>query len=373
MSSCVVRGKSHISHAITIADHVTTRSKLNDDERKGYLDAVSCLHATLPNLIISKLYSRASHFRIDDFLLTHTYYSFQNLFSGLSLHYNRWFLAIYDTVLRDECKYPGALPYWDFSEFSDDITKDPILSNSATSLGGNGAPYPNGNGPVQVTYFGHNLTIPPGSGGGCIYDAPFKGTTYNSDPTETSVYPWPLFDGTSNPIWWFTNPLCPYNPNDRCISRDFNVDIGKDLRISRIEEGLSCPDVGCFLSRVAGAVHDHDVYPFNIADTARFAIGGLQLDPITAPNDPIWWLMQANVDRLYSIWQNQDPDVRMNQINGTITPFNDISNTQYQKYYDDPITLGTRIPLHELLLDASQRSLRDVANTTNELICYYYE
>lgn len=49
----------------------------------------------------------------------------------------------------------------------------------------------------------------------------------------------------------------------------------------------------------AGAI---ETYPHN---AVHDQVGGLMGDPVTAGNDPIFWIHHCNVDRLWSVWQNR--------------------------------------------------------------------
>jgi hypothetical protein len=67
--------------------------------------------------------------------------------------WHRHFLATLETAMRDECGYPGHLPWWDYTKYQDDMTKNPIFDGSDTSLGGYGG------------------------SGGCVSNGPFVGYT----------------------------------------------------------------------------------------------------------------------------------------------------------------------------------------------------
>ena len=78
----------------------------------------------------------------------------------------------------------------------------------------------------------------------------------------------------------------------------------------------------CLQRRVDGYEFDRE-----IADQPRlhgaghFTLGGLANDPFASPGDPAFYFHHAQLDRVWSIWQAQDPDLRQYQVAGTITPF----------------------------------------------------
>lgn len=52
----------------------------------------------------------------------------------------------------------------------------------------------------------------------------------------------------------------------------------------------------------AGAYGDLEMQPHNVVHSA---LGGLMADPVTAAQDPIFWLHHANIDRLWNRWVQQ--------------------------------------------------------------------
>ncbi|KAF2014063.1 Di-copper centre-containing protein [Aaosphaeria arxii CBS 175.79] len=349
-------------------------SRISDDDRKDYLSAIGCINRRLQNTIHDEgptIHTDALRFRIDDFVLVHTEWSYLSLFSGTYFHWHRWFLHLYETALRDECGYTGTLPYWDFSEYADDITTDPIFSGDSVSMGGNGAA--KSHGWVRVNYFDEKFMVPPGDGGGCV-STPLENYTarlglplvYDTDTAKTTDHPWPTYDAAGYVAIVKNNG---YDWNDRCITRDLSPWIGQLLEASRIEYDLSCPDFECLMNRINGLEPAYR-YIQNLVNTARFAVGGLQLDPLTAPNDPIFWLIQSNIDRLFSVWQGQDLEARVNQTAGKHNPWNRESE---HPYHGDPVRLDEDLtigPIDQIWT----RSTGDFSSTIDgPLLCYYYD
>jgi tyrosinase len=79
-------------------------------------------------------------------------------------------------------------------------------------------------------------------------------------------------------------------------------------------------------------------------------------DTFASPADPIFWLHHAFVDRNFRIWQNANPSVRVNTING-----NDIAG--------NPLTLDTNINVYGIRPDVK---VRDILDTTSTTLCYKY-
>lgn len=93
-------------------------------------------------------------------------------------------------------------------------------------------------------------------------------------------------------------------------------------------------------------------------DQVHASIGGLMGNPVTAAQDPIFWLHHANVDRLWERWLRQgggrvNPTDDVDWMNDTFTFFDENSNavqlsgrqvlntaTQLNYRYDDPLSVS---------------------------------
>ena len=118
-----------------------------------------------------------------------------------------------------------------------------------------------------------------------------------------------------------------YNP--RCVMRDLNPIYSRQTSRSDIEHLLSCPTGLCFLQRADGWEPGANPAPQNGPSdrpgphtAGHFSIGGLQTDPFASPGDPVFYLHHAQVDRVWALWQAQDPGVRTHEVAGTQTPAN---------------------------------------------------
>ncbi|ORX93978.1 hypothetical protein BCR34DRAFT_608405 [Clohesyomyces aquaticus] len=265
--------------------HRASWNTLAQKDRNAYLSAVHCMHRNLTNLHTNVTGSR---FRADDFTSHHIVTGGQYVFTGFMLPFHRWMIQGYEDVLRTECGYEGALPYWDFSEHADDITKDPIFSGNAASMGGDGAPVPGGHGYVEIDYPSGKFVLLSGAGGGCLFDQPFKligarlgySLQWGSDSNKTVLYPLPRYDEAGS-----LKSRDALGFNDRCLTRDLNTFTGKQLNLTHVEYDLSCPDFSCLQERLNGAQKG---YPFilNVMNAARSAIGGISLDLTLASPTP---------------------------------------------------------------------------------------
>lgn len=88
---------------------------------------------------------------------------------GNFLTWHRYVTYAYETALREECGYQGYQPYWNWFDYTDDLTKSPLFDGSETSMSGDGA-YLAHNGSLSGA---GNIYLPSGNGGGCITSGPF--------------------------------------------------------------------------------------------------------------------------------------------------------------------------------------------------------
>ena len=98
-----------------------------------------------------------------------------NTAKGNFLTWHRYFTWQYEQALRNECGYKGYQPYWNWAKTAvSGLDKAPMLDGSAYSMSGNGEKIA-GQGNVVIAGRGEPIiTIPPGTGGGCVKSGPFK-------------------------------------------------------------------------------------------------------------------------------------------------------------------------------------------------------
>lgn len=146
---------------------------LSNTERKAYTDAVLCLQAKKANTPASLIPGAKSRF--DDFVGNHILKTMEIHYTGTFLAWHRYFTWQYEQALRNECGYKGYQPYWNWAKTAvSGLDKAPMLDGSAYSMSGNGEKIA-GQGNVVIAGRGEPIiTIPPGTGGGCVKSGPFK-------------------------------------------------------------------------------------------------------------------------------------------------------------------------------------------------------
>lgn len=208
-----------------------------------------------------------------------------------------------EEALRNECGYKGYLPYWDNARFSDDPTASKVWDGSDTSFGGNGdyladdhGPY-NGNLPGLVSNF--TIPLPEGTGGGCVQSGPFKDLQLSLGPVvkETAIDPANKYG---------------YQPNPRCLSRNFaaSESVGV-LTWANATEIVGAADIAGLRTGIENLWHRQ----------SHSFIGKEGADPFSPTNEPAFYLLHAQLDRFWAIWQGQDLAARTYAIDGNRTFF----------------------------------------------------
>jgi tyrosinase len=272
---------------------------LGESDRAKYIKAVKCL-ANKPTRIPKSKAPGAVN-RLDDYTYIHINQTNFIHISGLFLTWHRKFIWSYEKDLRDECGYTGYLPYWDWSKHAHDQSQSPVFSGGPTGFGGNGKYIPH-----QAT----NDTLPgvpepvaitrdAGSGGGCIKDGAFKDFSISLGPVAPANNP------PSDPFGLRGNP--------RCLKRDFLQEkSGANLTYATVAKQLAAPDFATF--RLA--------FDLSVHKSAHEYAGGDLYDFYSSPNDPVFFLLHSQLDRLWTIWQAQDYDTRTDAMDGTETLLN---------------------------------------------------
>lgn len=138
-----------------------------------------------------------------------------------------------------------------------------------------------------------NITIPgaTGTGGGCIsFGGPFGASEINLGPT--------LLNGYNRVPTGLQNAYA-YRP--RCIIRDINPTIAKQYTSYRniTEVILNATDIG----DLQGIIQSDPRYAYGTGDIGlqlggRITVGGDPMeDQPSNPQDPMWFLQQAQIDR----------------------------------------------------------------------------
>jgi tyrosinase len=109
-----------------------------------------------------------------------------------------------------------------------------------------------------------------------------------------------------------------YNPH--CLLRDLNNDVATLYNNqTAVDTLLAQPNITAFqgtMSTVSETSTAIGVHP-----GGHFSIGLSLIDFFASPSDPSFFPHYGMVDRVWTLWQQADPEVRTNQLNGTTVIF----------------------------------------------------
>ncbi|KAF7364338.1 Tyrosinase central domain-containing protein [Mycena sanguinolenta] len=301
---------------------------LSNEQKLEYITAVQCLHR-LPG--ISHL--QGAKTRFDDFAAVHVVSAGAIHHVGHFLPWHRRFLHVHEIALREECGFEGALPYWDWSL---DVASGRSLSESPVfdpvyGFGGNGLDIADYNGSFE----NHTLMVAagwvaPGAGGGCVTDGPFAEFMLSVGPG--------------------------LNITDHCLSRAINDNMQKFLSPARVAELMPLTTFEEFRIEIEGTPVTKT---FRVHDGGHIAVGG-DMQRFSSPNDPLFYLHHAFLDKIWWDWVGMNFSSRLEDISGpsTVNP-----------PYED-VTLDFEL---DMMMLAPPVTIREVLETPNQLLCHIYE
>ncbi|KAI9372466.1 hypothetical protein BJX61DRAFT_533961 [Aspergillus egyptiacus] len=332
----------------------TVRGSLSASERLDYIDALHCMRSR-PPVLPQDQYPGVRH-RMDDFSATHINYTLQIHLSGIFFGWHRHFVWLWEKALRDECGYRGHQPYWDWALSADNLSASPLFDGSPTSLSGDGVPIDHGHDhDAEIRLLPTNITIPQGSGGGCVTTGPFANMTLNLPDLSLAG------DETFPPNAFAYSPHCFTRNLNSHISRAFTsqTDVDRLLTSASITELQANIDFSAWPElRQAGIMGPHAA--------AHMSLGRTMDDFWTAPQDPSFFLHHAQVDRIWTLWQargsgEEERQRRRWALNGTSSIHNAPTT--------DEVTLDTQLAFGWL---DHNRTLREVMSTQAYHFCYRY-
>ncbi|KAH7378447.1 hypothetical protein DE146DRAFT_320127 [Phaeosphaeria sp. MPI-PUGE-AT-0046c] len=273
---------------------------MGSDDRKAYITAVQCLMSSPSKSDPARV--PGARTRYDDFVAQHINQTGTIHATGNFLSWHRYYVWAYEKALRDECGYEGHQPYWNWFKYQDNLRASPVFDGSDTSMGGDGS-FVAHNGSVGGT---GKIFLPSGQGGGCIMSGPFKGAQTNLGPIN------PAMAGQAK-----VNETFAHNP--RCLRRDLTTFASSNWltneNLYNLTLGPAAESIAAFQNELQGRFDDGFL---GMHGAGHYSIGGDAGDLYSSPNDPVFFMHHAMLDRVWWIWQALHPN-QARTIAGTIT------------------------------------------------------
>ena len=204
----------------------------------------------------SKSGLEAARSRFDDLIKAHQ-------IQAQVVHGDAWFLPFHrlhmhahEKLLREECGYKGAQPYWDEEQdaghFSTSSVFDPVYGFGGDGVGPNN----------------------------CITTGRFANYTLHTGPG--------------------------YANTEHCIDRKIDDPTSALTASSYVNECLALPDYAAAWPCIAGSPHAG----------GHNGVGGEMSNPISSPGDPLFYLHHTFIDRVWWRWQAAGLPARLSDISG---------------------------------------------------------
>jgi tyrosinase len=208
--------------AASVCRNPTVRKEwreLTAAEKAEYIRAAVCLRE-LPKAKYADIDAVTT--RMDDLVYTHNTLNPDIHFVANFLPWHRWFVQLHENLLRTECGFTGAQPYWDWTIDGDarDMPNSPLF-DPVTGFGGDGK---------------RTGRSEPGFQR-CVVDGPFA----NTNLTLGNGWPDVNLDGNSL----------------HCFTREFNGGMGQDENGDSI---IGDMQVGAYNSATMARVYAFDTF-----------------------------------------------------------------------------------------------------------------
>lgn len=266
-------------------------------------------------------------------------------FTGLFLPWHRWYVYLFENTLKSKCGYTGVSPYWNWTIDAPDFFESSFWkdSNPQSGLGGWGNPKADYSVPdggfrkLHVSYpsphvVRRNFTLQP----------------FGDLPASVSIF--------------FTDPLKEANSS---------------FLASEIEKLLETPagdykNFHAAFEAFEGA-HSavHLIVGGDLAGTCTKNATNCIPGPTWTPNDPLFWMHHAMIDKVWYDWQHRNPENAKSFFGGSVQALESLdSYNQYPNGGPPFLNLSSTMPADGLF---SEVTIGDVMNTTSGILCYIYE
>ncbi|BCS11166.1 tyrosinase [Aspergillus luchuensis] len=328
--------------------HVQGRRSLSLAARKEFTDAIVCLQSLPTNISAEEKETfQGVQTRYDEFVATHINLTEHIHVTADFLAWHRFFLYAFENALRFECNYTGTLPYWEWGLDAENPQSSVLFNGDPYSMGTNGVDMNR----TSIYWESQNMSIPAGTGGGCVYGGPFSNYTVHMGPIDAPG---------EQPVQYNLE----YNP--RCLSRDVNPTISQ-MSVSfrnTTKLILSYDTIDWFQGVMQADQRFTDPtapFSYGVHGGGHLTVGSVLADIDTSPAEPMFWLHHAQIDRVWTIWQGLDPAKRRNAIWGTSTRGDNPPSANMT--LDDVLDFG---------FISQPLKFADLMNPLSGPFCYYY-
>ncbi|OJJ97632.1 hypothetical protein ASPACDRAFT_123521 [Aspergillus aculeatus ATCC 16872] len=283
--------------------HLTTQ------EQSHFLDALQCLMDKPAQSGLSATTSRFSDLQALHRGMTNTAYADIIHHVGQFLPWHRYYMHIYETLLRDECGYTGSIPYWNEQLDADSGNMFQSTMWGADAFGGNGT-----------------------GSGSCVTDGRFANMTLHIGPGDEDT--------------------------DYCLRRAWDNEAAIANANSTALNACNAyttysPWWDCISNIPHKGVHTN--------------IGGVMADIKSSPGDPVFFMHHAYIDKVWWAWQKADPVNRMYDISGPT--LNHTANVEPAGGWQNA-TLHYALSSFEIKPNVT---IGAVMNTQGGYLCYGYD
>ncbi|KAF7357739.1 Di-copper centre-containing protein [Mycena venus] len=329
---------------------------LSREERRRWITDVKCL-ANSPNdgTFVQSLNPpdiapyNASGSLFDDIVYAHMDLNHRIHFTGLFLPWHRWYLHLFEQKLRNRCGYQGPLPYWDWTKDAADFYESPFFKDSHPKSGVGGW------GDASTQYRVLDGGFSASSSFQLSY--PFPHTlrrNFTLFPDLELVFPVPVLG------WNRTRPA--------------NASFTKPVVESLIDDFLG--DYKGFQVRIDGVegphVNVHVIIGGDLAGACPSdAPAGCIPGPTFSPNDPLFFLHHAMVDRIWFKWQKKHKLNKYAFEGGSVQRLETASAFSLYPNGGPPyLGLDSELPTDGL---SATFTVADMISTTEGPLCYVYD
>lgn len=226
----------------------------SDSDRLAFVNAIKCL-MNKP----SAGGFGASQNRYEDLVYVHQQYTPNIHGNSKFLIWHRYYVWTFEQIMRDECAFDRAFPWWDETLDAGNFAASSIFTDA---------------------YFG---SLPRSNNGQavCVTNGKFAGTTLHIGPGSGNV--------------------------NHCLARSVDESLTAQCNSGFVNTCNSRTSYADMASCAEGGPH---AYGHN-------GIGAVMSDVYASPSDPVFFLHHLFVDRNFRIWQNAD-SARKTSINGCV-------------------------------------------------------